>query len=414
MGRGLALALVACTGCIKLAEFHGGDAGANDAPPDTPVQPGECVTGAPDQATAAMSGSALCAMGPGYAIRFAASGFKLPDELVVGSTDLLGAGPACNDEHQLGVSLYPLPPIAASSDLAVTSAAATILLPGPVVAKVGVTWSTTVPCVSKAMSGRSTFALFPDGRISRYDEITYPTLDSLTNCNCAGGTAPGYFVTDYMVFRGSDTPTLTGPAGGLINPSGSGGTDAGQLVCAIGSGWQLGYAYLSNSRARLLTPGSDVALVHDINTEGVGDPLDGATRNDTSTMIVDAQASCMQLLGTMMPYTMSLAPQLHITGGSTDTVIGTGRDGIYGGEDDTQMTGVPVDGANVTLAANGTDMIPAGWAVWIRGNAVHVGTITASNNPSGTWYRVQQGTDEAIIWFRDALMNGTTITIPTT
>src|SRR3569623_3029121 len=130
--------------CIKLAEFHPLDApgsGTPDAHTADAALPGECGNGAADQASAVMSGSAVCAAGPGYVLRFPARGFDYPDQLRIGSQDLLGTTTTCNDDVRVGITVYPIARFSSATVATGETASATLVLAGPVVAKDEETWS---------------------------------------------------------------------------------------------------------------------------------------------------------------------------------------------------------------------------------------------------------------------------------
>src|SRR3569623_310592 len=139
----LVIAVVAAA-CIKLSEFHPLDApgsGTPDAHTADAALPGECGNGAADQATALMSGTSVCAAGPGYVLRFPARGFDYPDQLRIGSQDLLGTTTTCNEDDRVGITVYPIARFSSDTVATGETASATIVLAGPVVAKGVVNWS---------------------------------------------------------------------------------------------------------------------------------------------------------------------------------------------------------------------------------------------------------------------------------
>lgn len=393
--------------CIKLAEFHPLDATSDGRTADA-APPGECGNGGSGMATATMSGTAICAAGPGYALRFPASGFHYPDQLRIGTHDVLGATPGCNEEDRIGMAAYPMPRFSADTPATGETATAAIVLGGPVVAKVAVnwTWHASTSCVpSGALSGTSTFTLFPDGRLVRFDQLTTPASNTHTMCDCSSG-GQGFFVTAYVAFDPALSPTFTDQGGTMLSPSTAFGTTAPQLVCASGSDWGIGVAQLASGRVRQTGGGGAIALTYDFSAAGA-DTLVAGTQSAVTAYQIGG-ASCTPLLGAIAQYTSATGPQLHVHSTNTfDDTIGTERDGMYGGDNGT-AAGLPVGGGTLTLSAPG-DPIPPGWALWVSG--MRLASPTASPARTGDWYQIQNGTNDSIIWFRDGLSGTATITV---
>ena len=402
------VAAVVSASCIKLSGFHPADAptGSPDAHTADAAPPGECGNGFADQATASMSGSAICAAGPGYVLRFPAAGFRYPDQLHIGTADVLGTATSCNEESLVGIDLYPITRFSVDSPVSGETASATIVLGGPVVAKVAVTWSwqAQVSCApNRTVRGDSTFTLFPDGRVVRFDELTTPAAPSQTNCDCDTG-APGFFLTAYLTFEPS--VMVSSSTGDPVIPTTGAGMMLPMLSCAYGNGWAIGIAEQLAGRVKNAT-GGGIVLTTDLDASG-STSLSSGTRS-TVTAYQIGTGNCMQLIGSIAHYMNVTGPQLRVrNAGGFDTMIGTERDGMYGG-DNGSAAGLPTGPGTLTLTT--PDTIPPGWALWVRGTTV----LAPSAMPArtGDWFKIQNGTNESIIWFRDGLTSGETITVPT-
>jgi hypothetical protein len=419
--RSVLVVVVTSAACIKLAEFHPLDAGsdaqtADAASPDA-APPGVCGNGGSGMATASMSGTSICAAGPGYALRFPARGFRYPDELRIGSAEVLGTSTACNEEGEIGMAAYPMPRFAADTPATGETGSASILLPGPVVAKVEVTWSwhAAAACVpsGSAVSGISTFTLFPDGRLVRFDQLTTPTSADKAMCDC-GSAAQGFFITAYLALDQSTSPVITDQGGSAYAPGTAYGTTTPPLLCASGSDWGIGIAQLAQGRARLTTGGA-ISLTYDFSATG-DSTLHAGTQSTVTAYQIGSAACTAAQLAPIDQFTMSTGPNLQIHRGGTspfDDVIGTSNDGMYGGDYGSPPGGpggLPVGAGTVVLTAKPGDTIPGGWALWV-GGGVTLHNPTANPPRTGAWYQIQNGTSDGIIWVRDALSGSDTITV---
>ncbi|MBV8760654.1 MAG: hypothetical protein JO257_25400 [Deltaproteobacteria bacterium] len=396
-------------GCIKLADFHpggGSGSGTPDARTADAANPGECGNGMPGQATASMSGSAICAAGPGYVLRFPGSSFHYPDQLRIGTADVLGTSSACNEESLIGEDAYPMKRFSSDSTATGETASATIILPGPTVAKVAVNWSLPLmsPCASSGMvSGHSTFTLFPDGRLVRYDELTTPALASQTNCDC-DSAAQLFLLTAYITFE--PNITITKQTGETIFPSTGEGMAMPQLVCVSDNGWRIAIVEQLVGRARNAT-GGGIALTTDLDNTGAMS-LSAGTRGGITAYKIGTD-TCVNLLAPIAQYMNATGPQLHVhSANGFDDTIGTERDGMYGGDNGTG-NGLPTGGPG-TLTLTTADTIPPGWALWVSG--LTLGQPSATPARTGNWFAIQNVAGDAIIWFRDGLAAGQTITVP--
>lgn len=408
MVRRTALVVALVSGaCIKLKDFNPGTgSGSPDAATADAAPAGMCGNGLPNQATASMSGTAICAAGPGYVLRFPATSFHYPDQLHIGTADVLGTSTACAEESLIGMVAFPMSRFASDSSAIPDQASATIILGGPVVSKVVVNWSQPLvpPCASSgAVTGLSTFTLFPDGRLIRYDQLTTPSLMS-QNCDC-DGTGLGFYLTSYVTF--TPTVTITKQTGEVIPSSSGGGTMLDPLVCASANGWTIAIAEQLVGRVRDAT-GGGIAVTSDI--DGTGSTSLSAGTRGTLTAYQIGNDMCAKLLAPIAQFMNVTGPQLHVqqTASGFDTTIGTGRDGIYGG-DDGMGNGLPTGGPGA-LTLTTTDTIPPGWALWVSG--LTFGQPSASPSRSGEWFKIQTVAGGSIIWFRDGLGAGDTITVP--
>ncbi len=402
---------VTSAACIKLAEFHplgaGSDAQTADAAP-----PGVCGTGGSDMATATISGTSICAAGPGYVLRFPARGFHYPDQLLIGTHDVLGASTACNEEADIGMEAYPLPPFAADSVASGETGSATIVLAGPVVAKVAVSWSwhPATTCVPGAtpLTGTSTFTLFPDGRLVRFDQLSAVASNNVSACDCGSG-AQLFGVDAYIAFDPAQSPVITDQTGATVPPNTGAGSTPPELVCVSGSDWGIGVAQLVPQGRARVEAGGAIALTHDF---AFGQTVLAGGINSTIWAYQIGSAPCTaSQLAPISQFTMATGPNLHIHRGGTspfDDEIGTANDGMYGG-DIGSTAGLPVGAGTVTLTPKVGDTIPGGWALWVGGSTLH--NPVASPPRTGDWYKIQNSTTDGILWVRDALGPGDTITV---
>lgn len=406
MIRRAAVIAVVGTACIKLASFHPLGDGGPDATPADAALPGECGNGGSDTASASISGGAICAAGPGFVLRFPQRGFGFPDQLRIGSNDVLGSSTGCNQEDKIGLVAYPLPRFSADIAGSASFGSATIELAGPVVAKVRVTWSwdaTTTCATAKTFSGISTFTLFPDGRLVRYDEITTPVTANYAMCDCGSGAAE-FFTTSYLTLAPTPPPTLTDMDGTQFFPNTGQGAQAPQLMCAAGSDWGIGISQPPQGYARTITGGA-LALTYAYPDAYAVNTLPAEPQSTIIGYSIGS-AACTPRLADIAQFTMSSGPQLqlHSTNGF-NTMAGTQRDGIYGGDNG---TGVGMDVGSGTLTLTTPTTIPAGWALWVTGAP---SSPTASPARTGDWFKIQKRSTDAILWFRDALGSGETITV---
>ena len=402
----LVIAVVAAA-CIKLAEFHpGGGSGSPDAHTADAAPPGECGNGVADQATASMSGSSVCASGPGYTLRFPARGFHYPDQLRIGTQDVLGTTSTCNEDDRAGITVYPIPRFSSDTSATGETANATIVLAGPVVAKVVVNWSWQPPaaCATGTFTGSSIFTLFPDGRLVRYDQLTTPAVSSQTPCDCASG-GQAFFPSAYTTFESG--MTITNQSGTVVAPGTAYGTDLPALVCASDSGWTIGVAQQDHLRGRIMPGGGAITLTADFGTLGTT-TLSAGTQSVLTAFQIGT-GPCADAINAIAQYQNASGPQLHVTNDSGfDTVIPTERDGMYGGDNGTGMA-IPVSGTLTLKADSGP--IPPGWALSVSGATLQ--PPTANPGRTGDWYKIQNGTNGGIIWFRDGLSGSDAITVPT-
>jgi len=406
----LVIAVVAAA-CIKLSEFHPLDApgsGTPDAHTADAALPGECGNGAADQATALMSGTSVCAAGPGYVLRFPARGFDYPDQLRIGSQDLLGTTTTCNEDDRVGITVYPIARFSSDTVATGETASATIVLAGPVVAKVVVNWSwqPAAACTSSgAFMGSSMFTLFPDGRLVRYDQLTTPSVTSQMPCDCGSG-GQAFFPSAYMTFESG--MTITDQSGTTVAPGTSHGTDLPALVCASDSGWAIGVAQQNPARGRIMPDGGAIALTEDFGTLGATS-LSAGTQSATTAYQIGT-APCSAAIAAVAQYDNPGGHQLHVTNDSGfDTLVPTENDGMYGGDGG---TGGALQVSGTLTLKTDTGPIAPGWALSVTGATLLPPTAIPAR--TGDWYKIQNSANRSIIWFRDGLTGSDTITVPTT
>lgn len=405
--------VLCAAGCLRSPEFKGRHDAAPDAELDAPDGGNDpCST----SVNAVIGGSDLgaTACGPGYQVLFSETGAKMPYQLVVGGSQLLGSGRDCNDERLAGVGVYPMRVINALGGAGIGGTVA-VTMPGPVVAKVTVDWSADYACTGSAtMQDSTTYTFFPDGHIVRWDHLRQSSMVEHMNCQpCpGGGIAAGFFVTSFT--------TLVAPVGnsdlsgtaidGLVTY----GQQANMLseTCLTTLGQKVAFGW-RNTGSRIRVVNTDtvrtLAFVHDILG---GTQVGPDFADEVTTHMIVATAANQVTCSDLRTRAAALAARPGLTIQAQN--LGPANDGIYGGTDDSGETGYMTQVGDVTLTPS-TSPIPSGFAVWIDFGAQANSNVTFSHTggtPSGDWVLQQRvSASEIIFYFRDALPFGQTITI---
>jgi hypothetical protein len=348
------------------------------------------------------SGSA----GSGFSLRFAdGPGFHFPDALTIDGVDLMDHAPqteGCFREDELGYLIAPTPRISAHGGAMVTKNVLSAELRGPAVVKVKLDWGTAYRCSSThSPGGTSTFTVFPDGRIIRFDTLADPVSSLITPSACQCETP---MASEDMVFHLFTYWTLARKAiQGLYAPDKqsslpsagdyNGISNVGTPCADIGS-FQVTFAWRDLSNTRIRGGGEVIGFAHEL---GTGPAELGALDFEDGSALFVSHDNCLDAIPRAADFLKS--PQILI--GSVETPISE-IDGIYGGDSGNGEPGIVLAGESVDIAGP----TPAGIAVWLRFprpvealRAVH-----SVSHGMGEWYVAQQVDKSSwIVWLRDPL-----------
>jgi len=358
-------------------------------------------------------GATVC--GPGYEVRFSDVGAKMPYQLNVGGTMLVGSGQNCNDERGMGVAIYPAALVnGEDQEPAAVDGTLSIAMTGPVIGRVVVNWSASYTCTGSAtLQDATTFTFFPDGHITRFDRLRQDLQVSAEGCGVCGGGGSNseLYLTSYTTLLAPSNAVLTGAAIDTL-------TMYGQEIAALRSpclttlGRQVAFGFRNGAtrvRVASATPRA-LAFVQDVT---IGQTLGPMFADEVTThMLVSSTTACADLA----PRALALAdrPELQIQGTNT----GPALDGIYGGENDSGNTAIQTTVGDIPIQlVTAARPVPGGFAVWVDFGAQPNEMVMVMHNglpsmPSGEWYRIQRvSPTQSIFWFRDELVASTIITL---
>lgn len=351
--------------------------------------------------------------GQGFSIHFAEGDrFHYPDSFVIGSREILGASASANCAYEdgIGLALYPAPRVSGGETAPSTDdSSIDAVLRGPAIGKVRIEWRSPFTCMgpnqTRSPQGYSSFTIFPDGKVVRYDRLkeTGATLVTASGCGCSGVTSPDFYVTSFWSFARSAFQTVYLPAAtdlSTLQPQNINTTGASNCLeantpgtLAVRTSW-LG----TPIQTRVMAPnGSVVAMVRDLQAHAatLGD-LSPTVHSSTSVVAFHPGKTCADT---------EAADAL--VGAPTETVFvdGTpvplGRDGIYGGETAGNDGGFGVAKRKVVVSGGVSE--PFALMITWPGPTKQV-RVTSSVTKTGTWYIPQLVNDfQAVIWFRDGL-----------
>jgi hypothetical protein len=244
--------------------------------------------------------------------------------------------------------------------------------------------------------------------VVRFDAIDSPTAAAdVANCTCSGGPPlSAWDVSTYFVAIQSQFSSIVNSALTPVTPSDTAAQDS--ILCTSGGDHAIAFGFPPD-QVRVKTVNTGHAFTYDF----LGSPttvLDTSTAfmGTTSAYLFGDGNACPALIGTLQSF--GADPKLSVNGGQ----ISTNTDGIYGGDDGGGNVGVSV-GATTTLTAP-TLPIPAGFVVWLDFGVTRSSVqITGTNETGTSWYTLgrpkMNGDSQMIIWFRDQLAVGDSITI---
>lgn len=262
--------------------------------------------------------------GPGYIVHFPGTGSGLPDDIAVAGVHVLTTSPTtCTDPSGTGVQILP---VARTETGAAPAAQLTLSSPGPVVARVVVNAPLTLGSCGTA-TAISAWSFFPDGRISRFDQIG-GTATFAPACSCDGSsTATGFTPRIETLFAASAFTGLEAPDNGIVTPTPEGNTNDGDLICLDNPSFLLlpydgpgpGPAYYS------VGAGHDLGVVYNLTGNPAPD-LAGPFNGLSGMFVAQPAASCQAMLTRVAPYQRYV--ELLVDDSAMDN---TNYDGIAGG-----------------------------------------------------------------------------------
>jgi hypothetical protein len=411
-------------GCLRDPKFKGvgGDGGTDaDAAPD--AGPPSCAGGDVVATRAGNNDNGASVCGPTYVMNFSDTGARMPYQLNVNGSQLMGGARECNDERATGVALFP--PVLVNGETQNpdnTDGGIALRLTGPVIAKVEVDWSATYTCGQQGtLQNKSSFTFFPDGRITRWDQVRNATMvtnnGACTRCTVGGNPGPNsgnFFLTSYMTLQAPSNSVLASGDISMLTMHGQQLTGRRSdcletLQRRVAFGWRD-----TNTRIRVVneTPTRALAFVYDIPHGGDDTIMPADLADDVTTQIlVSPSAQC----GDLRTRAELFAENHGLTINGVD--MGMSPDGIYGGERHDGAIGIDAGTTGTVTIQPTTLTVPGNFAVWLDYDQQPNQTIVVTHNgipsaPSGDWYRIQRvNNSQVIIWFRDDLAATSIITV---
>lgn len=370
-------------------------------------------------------------------LHFAGGGFHLPDQLMIDGVDVMGhAASPCWGESGTGFAVIPMPRVSGDPLDGGVTATSTLhaVMTGPAVVQLELVWSTRwsfaagSTCstdTNHTAGGTSTFTVFPDNHIVRHDVLTEtnPDMEQVMTDRCTCGPMPKapdeFILSSYWAFDRARFPTQVG--------LGSNGPDIPDplvlgndfdpipyydTICLDGPDDQYQVASVwvvppgtGGPTPNAVAVGFDTVVSHDVQKQGVP-KLDFPW--DVHGALFIERSNCTAALKRAIDYA---APQPLTLGmaSSTISVLPSPLDGIYGGDPGNGHPGIEVPDGPTTVSGstNGSFVL---WLRFPRGVIVPTAFRAGATD---IWYVPQRGGDDRtwIIWFRDPLQPGETITI---
>jgi hypothetical protein len=349
-------------------------------------------------------GAGALVAGDTFSLHFAdGPGFHFPDSLKIGGAEMIGNEPGreCFEESQIGLRIAPTRRITADNDaMHVTNQLASVLQ-GPAVVQVKLDWAIAFTCSGdRRPSGTSTFTVFPDGRIVRYDQLgdaSSPDVDGAGLCACdAAGvdfTVATFWTLARGAFRDLYRPDIPGKQ---PVPQGSEEVPNVDKTCVDDGTNRVAFAWpqLLNTSIRgtpqLISFGRSFLVSESV--------LPGGARSvyENSTALLLGNKDCT--VGFDRAEEHDNPSPLAINGNPATYSF---RDGIYGGPGETDFV---LQDVHATLVGP----VKSSFAVRLQFPR-KVGDLHARlDNAQGRWYLPQRIDDRTwIVWFRDPLAAGT-------
>jgi hypothetical protein len=289
------------------------------------------------------------------------------------------------------------------------------VLRGPAVVQVRLDWAIRLDCnLARTPGGATTFTVFPDGRIVRYDTVFDPVSSPVlvpAPCACDSEADPrvvnqftlaAFWTLAQQRFVQIYAPGARGfpdPTEVITNMSTS-CIDGGAYQVAFG--WREADGMTIHSGDTAITFGRDLVL--DAQTLE-----DFSFKNRSAMFIVrtGCEAGVARAGEYAAPSCSADAPLACLAINGTGTVPAD-LDGIYGGDDGSGRPGVPVAMGPTELKG----AIGGPFAVWLRFPGPVTALRATLEGAKGAWYLPQQVDDRSwIVWFADSISAGQTITL---
>lgn len=360
-------------------------------------------------------GTGGVAAAPGFELRFAdGPGFHFPDSLKIGGVEVMGRDPdrSCRQEDDTGILISPTARISASGAAERINNVLDPVLRGPAVVQAKLDWSTRFPCnANRNPGGTSTFTVFPDGRIMRFDQIadaSTETLGAPSLCSCDPTGNSFTISTFWTLARESFTTFHRSDIPGAI-PLPDNGDEIGNVPVScleVPGQYQVALGWRENVGAAIRGGNKLVAFAFEFL---FAQPrLESFTYENTSALVIGRETNDADCEKALARATQSIDPMLMpIQVAGTDTRPSR-RDGIYGGDSGTGEPGIEIQTDSVEVSG----ALDTSFAVWVRFRSSTDAVRAKRTGATGAWYLPQRVDDRSwIIWFKDPLQSNTPITI---
>jgi hypothetical protein len=357
------------------------------------------------------TGTGGTAAGPGFALHFAdGAGFHFPDALTIDGVDVMGhdTTSACFDQDEVGFQISPTPRISAHGSAPPVTNRLVPVLRGPAVVQLKLDWATQFACnLNRTPGGTATFTVFPDGRIVRYDTIVDPITTSIspTPCSC-GAEGLQFNVVTFWTFAGASFHALYAPNETMLPLPMDTLVSNYETSCVADPAHQVALAWRKSKDTEISSSGALIRFGHTLSDVGV--PMLAAfTFDNSSAIFIEHAAEAAGCTAATIRAAEHVRPSPLSIGGVP--TMPSERDGIYGG--DVGSDGTP----GIVLTTDRVELIgPVKSSFAVRLRFPHaVDALRATlESASGPWYLPQRVDDRSwIIWFRDPISAGQTITV---
>jgi hypothetical protein len=419
----LKVALLSATttfACLKIKSFEKQDGGSSID--DTPMSD-TAPPVAPEVRFVDDSNGGGTVTGPDFFVRFGSGSVAhYPDRLQINGVEVLGhdGAVACNAEDQAGIALFPAQRAAV---LGATPISTNLIahLTGPAVVKLEVfsvlqlmgSDASGTP-VTRTPTLRSRYTFHPDGKTFRYDTVDGGTGSDVTTAsiNCASMTSTQFVPTSFTTLRADGSATLYRGANSLVTaiPGGPGSAAISDATSACIDYGQQQVAFAWNDTfTRIRAPSTTtLAFVYDFD-RAAANAMGSANYWTRSAMFLGRANSCTATNGVH-----DLARRWRDTHEliANGVSIGIANDGIFGGESDPgNQIGINLPLAGLTVTGD----VPMPFAMWLTYAPGTNGlVIEKTPAPSPPFYQIQKADglgEQWVIWFRDPITTGQTISI---